>query len=135
MKKLFISFGIVATVAFSSVATQEIDKMIAQIKEPRKGIALKELSSIPNPFVTVKKDINITKVFVPKRIEANMELGGIVNRKAYINGAWRKEGDDVSGYILQYVGTRGVVLVDKARIKRLFLHEKREDIIKIKEGM
>ena len=135
MKKLFISFGIVVTVAFSSVATQEIDKMIAQIKEPRKGIALKELSSIPNPFVTVKKDINITKVFVPKRIEANMELGGIVNRKAYINGSWHKEGDDVSGYTLQYVGTRGVVLVDEARIKRLFLHEKKEGIIMIKEGM
>ncbi len=135
MKKLFISLGIVSTVAFSSVATQEIDKMIVQIKEPRKGIELKELSSIPNPFVTVKKDINITKVFVPKRIETNMELGGIVNHKAYINGSWRKEGDDVSGYTLQYVGTRGVVLVDKARIKRLFLHEKIEDIIMIKEGM
>ena len=123
------------TIVFSSVATQEIDRMIAKIKEPRKGIRLKELSSIPNPFVTVKKDINITRVFVPKKIEANMELGGIVNRKAYINGSWRKEGDDVSGYTLQYVGTRGVVLVDDTRIKRLFLHEKREDIITIKEGM
>jgi len=135
MKKLFISFGIVVTVAFSSVATQEIDKMIAEIKKPRKGIALEELSSIPNPFVTVKKDLNITKVFVPKRIEANMELGGIVNHKAYINGSWRKEGDDVSGYTLQYVGTRGVVLVDEARIKRLFLHEKKEGIITMKEGL
>ena len=135
MKKLFISFGIVSTLAFSSVATQEIDKMIIQIKEPRKGIELKELSSIPNPFVTVKKDINITKVFVPKRIETNMELGGIVNHKAYINGSWRKEGDDVSGYILQYVGTKGVVLVDDTRIKRLFLHEKKENVITIKEGM
>ena len=123
------------TIVFSSVATQEIDRMIAKIKEPRKGVRLKELSSIPNPFVTVKKDINITRVFVPKKIEANMELGGIVNRKAYINGSWRKEGDDVSGYTLQYVGTRGVVLVDDTRIKRLFLHEKREDIITIKEGM
>jgi len=135
MKKLFISFGIVVTVAFSSVATQEIDKMIAEIKKPRKGIALEELSSIPNPFVTVKKDLNITKVFVPKRIEVNMELGGIVNHKAYINGSWRKEGDDVSGYTLQYVGTRGVVLVDEARIKRLFLHEKKEGIITMKEGL
>ncbi|MEA3455139.1 MAG: hypothetical protein U9R26_01405 [Campylobacterota bacterium] len=135
MKKIFINFVILTVVAFSSAATQEIDRMIAEIKEPRKGIALKELSSIPNPFVTIKKDVNITEVFVPKKREENMELGGIVNRKAYINGAWHKEGDDVSGYTLQYVGTRGVVLVDAARIKRLFLHEKREDIITIKEGM
>ncbi len=135
MKKLLISFGIMTVAAFSSIATQEIDKMIAKIKEPRKGIELKELSSIPNPFVTVKKDVNITKVFVPKKREENMELGGIVNRKAFINGAWRKEGDDVSGYTLQYVGPKGVVLVDAARIKRLFLHEKIEDIITIKEGM
>jgi len=91
MKKIFINFVILTAVAFSSAATQEIDRMIAEIKEPRKGIELKELSSIPNPFVTVKKDVNITEVFVPKKREENMELGGIVNRKAYINGGLEME--------------------------------------------
>ena len=134
MKKLIISFGFVTSIVCASVAMQEIDKMIAQIKEPRTGIALKELSTIPNPFVTVKKDVNITKVFVPKKKEEKSVLGGIVNRKAYINGAWHKEGDDVAGYTLQYVGAKGVVLVDGARIRRLFLHEKMEGIIMIKEG-
>lgn len=123
------------TIVFASVATHEIDKMIAQIKEPRKGIALQELSTISNPFVTLKKDVNITKVFVPKKKEESMALGGIINHKANINGAWYKEGDEVSGYTLQYVGTKGVVLVDATRVKRLFLHEKIEGIITIKEGM
>jgi len=123
------------TVLFASVATQEIDRMVAEIKEPRRGIVMKELSTISNPFVTVKKDVNITKVFVPKKKEESMALGGIINHKANINGAWYKEGDEVSGYTLQYVGTKGVVLVDATRVKRLFLHEKIEGIITIKEGM
>ncbi len=135
MKKFFISFGMMTIVVFASAANQEIDKMIAQIKEPRKGIALDELSSVSNPFVTVKKDVNITKVFIPKKKEESMVLGGIINHKANINGAWYKEGDEVSGYTLQYVGTKGAVLVDATRVKRLFLHEKIEGIITIKEGM
>ena len=135
MKKVFISFAIITTVAFSTAATREIDKMVAEIKEPRRGIALAELSSTPDPFVRIKKDVNITKVFVPKEKEENVLLAGIINRKANINGVWYKEGDEVSGYILQYVGTKGVVLVDGVSIKRLLLHEKREGIIMIKEGM
>lgn len=126
--------GIVATFAFSDVATQAIDNMVTQIKEPRKGIALKELSSTPDPFVAVKKDANITSIFVPKAKRKDLVLGGIVNHQAYIDGSWHKEDDNISGYTLKYVGTRGVVLVDGEHIKRLFLHKKREGLITMKEG-
>ncbi len=124
-----------ATVAFSSAATQEIDKMIGQIQERRIGMEMKELSSTPDPFVVVKHDVNVIKVIIPQVREESVVLGGIVNRKASINGKWYKEGDEVAGYTLNYVGTKGIVLVDKARIKRLFLHDKIEGIITIKEGM
>ena len=134
MKKVIVGIGCVATLAFSSAAIQTIDKMVAQIKEPRKGIALKELSSTPDPFVAMSKDVNVTEIIVPKVKRKDLVLGGIVNHQAYIDGAWRKEGDVMSGYTLKYVGTRGVVLMDGEHIKRLFLHKKTEGLITMKEG-
>ncbi len=130
-----ISFGILLTMAYSSAATGEIDKMIDQIQKRRVGIDMKVLASTPDPFVVLKKDVNVTRVIIPQRREENFTLGGIVNHRASINGTWYKEGDEVGGYTLNYVGTKGVILVDQTRIKRLFLHNKIEGIITIKEGM
>lgn len=134
MKKIIAGIGFVTTFVFSAVATQAIDKMVSRIKEPRKGVELKELATTPDPFVTVGHDVNVTEIIKPKKRKRNLTLSGIVNDKAYINGAWHKEGDLVSGYTLKYVGTKGVVLMDEKHIKRLFLHKKREDIIIMKEG-
>ena len=133
MKRAILTIGFIATFACSDVATQAIDNMVTQIKKPRKGIALKKLSSTPDPFVVVKKDINVTNIIVPKAKRKDLVLGGIVNHQAYIDGAWHKEDDNISGYTLKYVGTRGVVLVDGEHIKRLFLHKKREELVTMKE--
>ena len=133
MKKILV---ISTTVFVYSItlcsAADTIDMMVNKIKEPRKGIELKELSTIPDPFVAVKKDINVTEVIKPKK-KISLVLGGIMNHTAYINGQWHKEGDEISGFILRYVGTKGVVLVDEEHIKRLFLHEKKDGIIKMEE--
>jgi len=134
MKKIIIiSMGVITSFAFSSASTHAIDKMVAQIKKPRQGVAMKELSETPDPFVVLRKDVNITEIVKPKK-RVNLKLGGIVNHRAHINGVWHKEGDDVSGFVLKYVGSKGVVLMDGEHIKRLFLHEKREGIIKMEEG-
>ena len=133
MKKVLTNFTIITSFALSAGGMQVIDDMVAQIKKPRKGVALDELSSTPDPFVAIKKDVNITEIITPKK-KVNLTLGGIVNNRAYINGAWHKEGDDVSGFVLKYVGTKGVVLMDGEHIKRLFMHKKRESIIKMEEG-
>ncbi|MEA3418877.1 MAG: hypothetical protein U9Q90_05705 [Campylobacterota bacterium] len=134
MKKYLISIGVFTTVVFSNVGMGEIDKMVSQIQQPREGIALKELSSGVDPFIAIKKDENITKIVVPQKSEERFTLNGIINRKAYINGKWYVEGDEVSGYILKHVGVKGVVLTDSTHIKRLFLHKKQEGLIMIKEG-
>jgi hypothetical protein len=134
MKTYLISIGVITTVAFSSAGTEKIDKMVSQIQQPRKGVDLKELSSALDPFIAVKKDENTTEIVVPQKREEQFMLNGIVNRKAYINGKWYKEGDEVSGYILKYVGGKGVVLMDSTHIKKLFLHKKQEGLIMIKEG-
>ena len=134
MKRVIAGIGIIITFAFSNAGMQSIDKMVSQIKKPRKGVELKELATTPDPFVTVSQKVNVAEIVKPKKRKRNLTLSGIVNDKAYINGAWYKEGDQVAGYTLKYVGTRGVVLMDEKHIKRLFLHKRREDIIIMKDG-
>ncbi len=134
MKKLILSVGMLTTFLLGSVASEEIDKMVVLIKAPREGIALKELSSTLNPFVTLRKDVNETKVYVPEKKDDKIILNGIVNNKAYINGAWHKEGDEIAGYTLKYIGTKGVVLTDDTRVKKVLLRKKSKDIIMMKEG-
>ncbi|MEA3492596.1 MAG: hypothetical protein U9R27_11920 [Campylobacterota bacterium] len=134
MKRLILSAGVLTAFLFGSVASDEIDKMVVLIKARREGIALKELSSTLNPFVTLKKDINETKVYVPEKKDDKIILNGIVNNKAYINGKWHKEGDEIAGYTLKHIGTKGVVLADDSRVKKVFLRKKSEGIIMMKEG-
>ena len=140
MKKVFISFGIMMTVAFSSVATQEIDKMINDIRKPRKSLNIGVLERVKDPFVVEKVHISTPEAIIPvfKKPTPQFSLSAIVNNKAHINGDWLEEGGMVKGYKLAYVGTRGVVLTIKKDIVKLFLPErtrKSDETIKIKEGM
>lgn len=134
MKRYLISIAMITTAVYSGAGTEEIDRMVDQIQKPREGIAQKELSLGSDPFIVFKRDENVTKIIVPAKAEEKLVLNGIVNDKAYINGKWYKEGDEISGYTLKYVGDKGVVLTDSRHIKRLFPHKKRESLIIIKEG-
>jgi len=133
MKKHIIGLGLISSILFANVAIEEIDSMVEEIKAPRKGVALKQLSATLNPFVSIQKETNRTITSVTKKVYAKLTLSGIMNNKAYINGEWHREGDSVSDYNLSHIGTRGVVLVKKKKIKKLFLH-KSDDIIKMKDG-
>ncbi len=134
MKKIVINFGIISTIAFSSAVTDKIDNMVDKIKERRVGMEMKVLTTTPDPFVMVSK-ADATKVIAPKKKDENIELGGIVNQKAFLNGKWCKVGDDAGGYTVHFIGKKGVVLVSEKQIKKLFLHKKIEGIITIKEGI
>ncbi len=128
------------TVAFSSVATQEIDKMINDIRKPRKSLDMGELERVKDPFVVEKVHISTPEAIIPvfKKPTPKFSLSAIVNKKAHINGDWHEEGEMIMGYELAYVGTRGVVLTIKKDIVKLFLPDrthKSERIIKIKEGI
>ncbi len=134
MKNLLIGLTVMSTAAFCSSATASIDQMIEEIKKPRKGVAMSELATTPNPFVVLKRDDNSSSPIATPKKEENLVLGGILNEKAFINGTWHKIGDEVYGYKLHFIGTKGVVLVDETRVRKLFLHEKNKGIITIKEG-
>ena len=126
--------GLLSAAVCASTALEEIDKMVERIQKPRQGIGLDELASTKDPFISLKKDENMTQVVIPKKKEAQLSLNGILNGKAYINGKWYKVGDKISGYVLKYVGTKGVVLTDETHIKKLFLHKNEKGLITIKEG-
>jgi hypothetical protein len=135
MKRLIINTLLSTLFLSADVATDEIDNMITKIKAPRQGVDLKELSATLNPFVAINQnDVNETIVFAPKKKYTKMLLGGIMNKRAFINDAWYREGDNVSDYILKHIGRNGVVLVKDKQIKKLFLHEKQENIIIMKDG-
>ena len=94
------------------------------------------LDKTKEPFVMreVKEDTTVYVAPVIKQEEAKLSLHAIMNGKAYINDSWKSVDDQVLGYTLKYIGKRGVVLKNGNQIKKLFLHEKRDNFIKIAEG-
>jgi len=135
MKKIIISLGAIGSLLFGSPATNKIDDMVDQIKAPREGVDLKELSATMNPFVSIQlEEVNSTIVFAPKKKNVKMVLSGIMNGRAFVNGNWYKEGQIISDYNLTHIGKSGVVLVKEKQVKKLFLHRVNSDAIKIKDG-
>lgn len=110
-----------------------LEHMLAEIRAPRKSIPEKELSSIPDPFIETSKDQNRTIVKKTEK-QRDFQLSGIMNKRAYINGMWYKEGDTVSGFILGYIGVKEVILIHEKQTKHLFLHKQVQGLIRIKEG-
>jgi len=135
MKRVLTGIGFAAVFLFADAAKHDISNMVVEIKSPRKGIASDKLSSVPDPFIAAVEEVNTTSVAAPIKKEKDIRLGGIINKKAYINDSWHSKGDRVSGYTLEYVGTKGIVLVDGEQIRRIFLQKKKELLILTEKGM
>ena len=137
MKKLLLILGLFVLSLNAELSVKEIENMVVKIHEKRKGVNLKTLDQTKEPFVLreVKDDatVYVTPVITQKK-EAKLSLHAIMNGKAYINDSWKSVDDKIFGYTLKYIGKRGVVLTDGNKIKKLFLHERRDNFIKIVEG-
>ena len=133
MKKIILFLSLLCTVAFADLSVEQIQKMVMKIHEKRDGVRLQTLESTKEPFVHIKVEDNITTYEVPVKQEISLSLHAILNDKAYINDTWYKVESTVLGYTLKYIGKRGVVLRNDSRIKKLFLHEKKENYISIEE--
>jgi hypothetical protein len=132
MKKiLFISACLTASL-YADLSVEQIQQMIEKIHEKREGVRLETLEMTKEPFVRLQEDNNVTTFVIPvKAEEAKLSLHAIVNGKAYINDTWKSIDDTIMGYTLKYIGKRGVVLRNGNHIKKLFLHEKRDNFITI----
>jgi len=100
------------------------DMKIDKIKKEREGINKEVLKNTKEPFAVVKITEKKKEMIVPDIVveeEKTFSLNAIMNKRAYINGNWQKEGDVIEGYTLKYVGNKGVVLRKDNEIKKVFL--------------
>jgi hypothetical protein len=123
------------TLSYADLSVKQIENMIHKIHLKREVIELKTLDQTKEPFVQVKKEDNITVVVKPKikKKDVKLSLHAIVANKAYINNGWKKVGDVILGYKVEYIGKRGVVLRSGNSIRKLFLGKPKSDLIILEE--
>ena len=134
MKKIFLLLSLTVLVN-ADLSVEQIQKMVIQIHEKREGVQLATLENTKDPFIQLYEENNVTTFTVPENEEAKLVLHAIVNGKAYINDSWSSPDDTVMGYTVKYIGPRGVVLRNGNHVKKLFLHEKRDNFIKLEERL
>lgn len=127
---LIIGFFLSGLVMASGVSVEDIKMMVKKIRAPRIGVDMKQLAYTENPFITVTRDENktTTVIFKPKRVEIHVELDGIFNNKANINGKWMTIGDMVGDYNISHIENKIVTLTrDNGDTKQLFMYKKKKD--------
>jgi len=134
MKKILIIISSLTLSLYADLSVEQIEKMIHNIHEKREGIKLETLETTKEPFIRVQEENNITTFVTPvQTVTAKLSLHAIMNGRAYINDTWKSIDDTIMGYTLKHVGKRGVVLRNGNNIKKLFLHQKRDNFIKLEE--
>lgn len=134
MKKLFF-FLVLISFVYADLSVEQIRNMVMKIHQKRAGIELEKLETTKEPFVRIEEDSDIIEpVLLEKSEETKLALHAILNNRAYINDGWKSINDNVGGYILKHIGTKGVVLRNGNQIKKLFLNQEREKLIITVEG-
>ena len=137
--KIYILLALSTTSLFAgSLSSAEIVKMVAEIKKERKGVSLATLEGTGKPFiikVPKKKEEEKVKVNgVVTKVEAVYILKAILNKAAFIDGKWYKEGDKLGSYKVGYVSSDSVVLKSSNGNKKLSLKKKKKNFIKLNRG-
>ena len=141
MKKIFILVILFNILSYSKdLSLEQIKNMVNKIHERREGIKLSTLESTKEPFVRSQIDENNISTFVIPRKEKEIAvtnekivLHSILNNRAYINDQWYDLNDTLFGYKLKFIGKIGVVLRNSKDIKKLYLHKKKHNLIKLEE--
>jgi len=134
MKKLFLFLFILTFAVYADLSMGQIQNMVEKIHEKREGVKLKTLKDTKEPFVRFETEKGeSTFVIATESInvkDVKLSLHAIMNGKAYINDSWMKPDESILGYQLKYIGKRGVVLRNENHIKKLFLTEQKDSLIK-----
>ena len=133
MKNIVLIVSLLTASLYANLSVDQIEKMVHKIHEKRIGFDLDILESTKNPFVVLEEENNVTTFVIPQKVteDVKIALHAIMGGKAYINEGWKDINDTVLGYTLKYIGKRGVVLRNGNHIKKLFLHEDRDNFIKL----
>jgi len=133
MKKILIVILMLINSLQANLSVDQIKEMVSKIHEKRVGIDIDTLETTKEPFVKEQIENNVTIFVAPKEEETKLSLHSIMNGKAFINNEWKSVDNVIMGYTLKHIGKKGVVLRNGNRIKKLFLHKKRDNFIKTKE--
>jgi len=128
MKKL-LALGIVLTMPLVVLANNPsshdlINKQINEIKPPRVGVNLADVTKTKNPFIMFKVNKKGKKVTyaVKKKVKLTpLKLESSINKSVKINGKWYKEGERIRHYTIVKVSSGEVLL--KSRKKELKLYQ------------
>lgn len=107
---------------------RKIDVLIEKIST-KKNIEVN--TNIKNPFVQIERFVKPLPVVKKKEeIAAALEVAGVINKKAIINGKLYRAGDEISGNVIQTITEEGVTFMKdgKAFMKKFT----KEDDISIK---
>ncbi|NKQ41034.1 MAG: hypothetical protein HF962_05645 [Sulfurovum sp.] len=111
----------------------QMEVMVEKIKAKRVGSKMEKDSSFVSPFVLIQQDENKSVLEAPKGSDIKFTLGGVINKRAFINERWIKIGEKIDGYELTEMQDNGVTLVQEDRTIKVFL-KKSKPIIQINEG-
>ena len=132
MKNTILIISLLTASLNADLSVDQIENMVLKIHEKRVGFDLNTLETTKNPFVVLQEDTNVTTFVIPEKHEdVKISLHALMAGKAYINEGWKDINETVMGYTLKYIGKRGVVLRNGNHIKKLFLHEEKDNFIKI----
>ena len=133
MKNILLIVSLLSASLYADLSVGQIENMVTKIHERRAGFDLETLEMTKNPFIVMIEEEEAIPVSgtIKDKIRAKMSLHAIMSGKAYINNGWKDVNDTVLGYTLKYIGKRGVVLRNGNQIKKLFLHNDKNDFIKI----
>lgn len=137
--KALIGSMVLASPLFSgSLSSTEIVKMVEEIKKERKGIAISQLESTENPFIInipKKKELPKAETAPLSVVEVVYTLKAILNKAAFIDNKWYKQGDKLGNYKVGYVSSSTVVLKSSNGNRTLSLKKKKRNLIKSNRGI
>ena len=136
---LLLIFPLLAAAQSTQPNLQWVDREVAAIKPPRKGVSPAKLVGIRDPFlaqlqlnqppVTKKEGDTPLKKPVKPEEQKHMVLQAVFNKHtAMIDGKWCKTEDKVYGYVLREIGRDSVLLTKKKKRLRLSLKTKNDKI-------
>lgn len=130
MKKIVVLLVLLSAFMYADLSVDQIRQMVIKIHEKRVGIDLETLETTKEPFVRLQEENNVTTFVIPEKpTVSKLTLHAILNGKAYINEEWKSIDESIGGFTVKYIGKKGIVLRNGNQIKKLFLHEEKENFI------
>jgi hypothetical protein len=122
--KIVLALMLGSSFLFAELSIKNIEKMVRDIRAKRTS-KITNTSPVVSPFIVIRNDENrsvMTKLS-EKIVKVDFVLGAIVNTTAFIDGSWKKVGDNVGDFQLESITDDHVVLKRKNRTITLYFRK------------